>query len=104
MFGSHLINIPLSISDANGQIKELVFPKALDLDRPKRARTTFSPEQLYTLETEFRRNQYLVGRERTELAERLGLSETQVGDCNIETVLGVINGLFYLKFNHSCVS
>jgi len=55
-----------------------VFPKALDLDRPKRARTTFSPDQLCELETEFRRNQYLVGKERTELARRLKLSETQV--------------------------
>ena len=64
--------------DSNGQLKELVFPKALDLDRPKRARTTFSPEQLYTLEREFHKNQYLVGRERTELSQRLRLSETQV--------------------------
>ena len=59
-------------------VKELVFPKALDLDRPKRARTTFSAEQLYTLEREFQRNQYLVGRERTDLARKLELSETQV--------------------------
>ncbi|WAR21512.1 VAX2A-like protein [Mya arenaria] len=65
-------------SEANGSIKELVFPKALDLDRPKRARTTFSPDQLYDLEKEFQRNQYLVGKERTELANRLKLSETQV--------------------------
>ncbi|KAL5021404.1 hypothetical protein ScPMuIL_000559 [Solemya velum] len=63
---------------SNGVIKELVFPKALDLDRPKRARTTFSPEQLFYLEREFQRNQYLVGKERTDLARRLGLSETQV--------------------------
>ncbi|XP_042881094.1 ventral anterior homeobox 1b-like [Penaeus japonicus] len=64
--------------DANGQVRELVFPKGLDLDRPKRARTTFSSEQLASLEREFRRNQYLVGRERSLLAARLGLSETQV--------------------------
>ena len=68
------------LSDANGAVKELVFPKALDLDRPKRARTTFSPEQLYHLEREFHRNQYLVGKERTELAKTLRLSETQVRD------------------------
>ena len=68
------------ITDANGTLKELVFPKALDLDRPKRARTTFSPEQLYHLEREFHRNQYLVGKERTELAKTLRLSETQVGN------------------------
>lgn len=57
-----------------------MFPKALDLDRPKRARTTFSPDQLYELEREFQRNQYLVGKERTDLAKRLRLSETQVGN------------------------
>jgi len=55
-----------------------VFPKALDLDRPKRARTMFSSEQLRRLEEEFHRNQYLVGVERAELAIQLGLSETQV--------------------------
>lgn len=68
----------LYITEANGTVKELVFPKALDLDRPKRARTTFSPDQLYELEREFQRNQYLVGKERSELAKRLRLSETQV--------------------------
>ncbi|XP_046565717.1 ventral anterior homeobox 2-like [Haliotis rubra] len=68
----------LTVKDPNGMVKELVFPKALDLDRPKRARTTFSSEQLYKLEQEFQRNQYLVGKERTELAKRLKLSETQV--------------------------
>ncbi|KAK3609219.1 hypothetical protein CHS0354_035159 [Potamilus streckersoni] len=68
----------MKVRDANGTVKELVFPKALDLDRPKRARTTFSPEQLYQLEREFQRNQYLVGKERTDLAKRLHLSETQV--------------------------
>lgn len=66
------------LKDSHGGVKELVFPKALDLDRPKRARTTFSPEQLYQLEKEFQRNQYLVGKERTELAKQLKLSETQV--------------------------
>ncbi|XP_053629326.1 ventral anterior homeobox 1b-like [Cherax quadricarinatus] len=68
----------LTVTDANGQVRELVFPKGLDLDRPKRARTTFSGDQLSALEREFRRNQYLVGRERSLLAARLGLSETQV--------------------------
>ncbi|KAL4231511.1 Ventral anterior homeobox 1 [Mactra antiquata] len=68
----------IRIQEANGSVKELVFPKALDLDRPKRARTTFSPDQLFELEREFQRNQYLVGKERTDLAKRLRLSETQV--------------------------
>jgi len=66
------------VTDSSGQLKELVFPKALDLDRPKRARTTFSSEQLKRLEDEFHRNQYLIGVERGELAVQLGLSETQV--------------------------
>lgn len=68
----------LSFSDSNGSFKELVFPKALDLDRPKRARTTFSPEQLYHLEREFKRNQYMIGKDRSQLSQELGLSETQV--------------------------
>ncbi|KAK7109362.1 hypothetical protein V1264_013412 [Littorina saxatilis] len=66
------------IADSNGVVRELVFPKALDLDRPKRARTTFSRDQLDKLESEFTANQYLVGRERSQLARNLGLSETQV--------------------------
>ncbi|XP_022339792.2 ventral anterior homeobox 2-like [Crassostrea virginica] len=68
----------ITVQDSHGGVKELVFPKALDLDRPKRARTTFSPEQLFQLEKEFQRNQYLVGKERTQLAKQLKLSETQV--------------------------
>ncbi|KAB7504458.1 Ventral anterior homeobox 1 [Armadillidium nasatum] len=69
---------PANTYNANGQIKELIFPKGLDLDRPKRARTTFTTEQLAALEKEFKRNHYLVGRERSILATKLGLSETQV--------------------------
>lgn len=68
----------MTVRDANGVIRELVFPKALDLDRPKRTRTTFSREQLYFLEEEFQRKQYMVGKERSELAKRLCLTETQV--------------------------
>ncbi|RMC11348.1 hypothetical protein DUI87_11467 [Hirundo rustica rustica] len=52
--------------------------QGLDLDRPKRTRTSFTAEQLYRLEMEFQRCQYVVGRERTELARQLNLSETQV--------------------------
>lgn len=55
-----------------------MLPKGLDLDRPKRTRTSFTAEQLYRLELEFQRCQYVVGRERTELARQLNLSETQV--------------------------
>ncbi|OQR69763.1 hypothetical protein BIW11_04297 [Tropilaelaps mercedesae] len=41
-------------------MKELVFPKALDLDRPKRLRTTFSKEQLDALESVFKIKQYVI--------------------------------------------
>uniref|UniRef100_A0A8V5GAG0 Uncharacterized protein n=1 Tax=Melopsittacus undulatus TaxID=13146 RepID=A0A8V5GAG0_MELUD len=64
--------------NAKGTIREIVLPKGLDLDRPKRTRTSFTAEQLYRLELEFQRCQYVVGRERTELARQLNLSETQV--------------------------
>ncbi|XP_059749348.1 ventral anterior homeobox 2 [Balaenoptera ricei] len=66
------------VRDAKGTIREIVLPKGLDLDRPKRSRTSFTAEQLYRLEMEFQRCQYVVGRERTELARQLNLSETQV--------------------------
>lgn len=69
----------LDSADAKGTIREIVLPKGLDLDRPKRTRTSFTAEQLYRLELEFQRCQYVVGRERTELARQLNLSETQVG-------------------------
>ena len=58
--------------------KILLLPKALDLDRPKRSRTAFAKWQLDALETTFRLNPYLVGEQRTSLARRLALSETQV--------------------------
>ena len=68
----------LFVADAKGSIREIILPKGLDLDRPKRTRTSFTAEQLYRLEMEFQRCQYVVGRERTELARQLNLSETQV--------------------------
>ncbi|XP_067417385.1 ventral anterior homeobox 1 [Emydura macquarii macquarii] len=66
------------VRDAKGSIREIILPKGLDLDRPKRTRTSFTAEQLYRLEMEFQRCQYVVGRERTDLARQLNLSETQV--------------------------
>ncbi|EPY82191.1 hypothetical protein CB1_000678006 [Camelus ferus] len=71
-------NCFLLLQDAKGSIREIILPKGLDLDRPKRTRTSFTAEQLYRLEMEFQRCQYVVGRERTELARQLNLSETQV--------------------------
>uniref|UniRef100_A0A8V0X4E7 Homeobox domain-containing protein n=1 Tax=Gallus gallus TaxID=9031 RepID=A0A8V0X4E7_CHICK len=65
------------VRDAKGTIREMVLPKGLDLDRPKRTRTSFTAEQLYGLELHFQRCHYVVGRERSELARQLRLSETQ---------------------------
>ncbi|XP_065489975.1 ventral anterior homeobox 2 isoform X3 [Caloenas nicobarica] len=45
------------VRDAKGTIREIVLPKGLDLDRPKRTRTSFTAEQLYRLELEFQRCQ-----------------------------------------------
>jgi DNA-binding transcriptional regulator LsrR (DeoR family) len=67
--------------------------KALDLDRPKRARTTFSSCQLQRLEVEFQKNQYMVGVERAELASELGLSETQVID-SLVRFISFLNELY----------
>ncbi|XP_010002285.1 PREDICTED: ventral anterior homeobox 1 [Chaetura pelagica] len=66
------------VRDAKGSIREIILPKGLDLDRPKRTRTSFTAEQLYRLAMGLPRCQYVVGRERTELARQLNLSETQV--------------------------
>ena len=77
-FTETLCSLFLFWTDAKGTIREIVLPKGLDLDRPKRTRTSFTAEQLYRLELEFQRCQYVVGRERTELARQLNLSETQV--------------------------
>ncbi|XP_009639724.1 ventral anterior homeobox 1 [Egretta garzetta] len=63
------------VRDAKGSIREIILPKGLDLDRPKRTRTSFTAEQLYRLEMEFQRCQYVVGRERTELARQLDIGK-----------------------------
>ncbi|GFR28475.1 homeobox protein not2 [Trichonephila clavata] len=46
--------------------------------RMKRIRTIFTPEQLERLESEFERQQYMVGPERLFLASNLNLTESQV--------------------------
>ncbi|KAK4026606.1 hypothetical protein OUZ56_015607 [Daphnia magna] len=66
------------VKDSKGLEKILLLPKALDLDRPKRSRTAFAKWQLDALETTFGSHPYLVGEQRTLLARRLGLSETQI--------------------------
>ncbi|CAJ0604059.1 unnamed protein product [Cylicocyclus nassatus] len=68
----------LKIKGANGEERTLQFPLKLDLERPKRPRTTFSEEQLRLLEEAFQENGYLTGEARLALATRLALSDTQV--------------------------
>ncbi|VDO26720.1 unnamed protein product [Haemonchus placei] len=68
----------LRIKGANGEERTLQFPMKLDLERPKRPRTTFSEEQLRLLEEAFQENGYLTGEARMALAARLALSDTQV--------------------------
>lgn len=46
--------------------------------KSKRVRTIFTPEQLERLETEFERQQYMVGSGRHYLASTLNLTEAQV--------------------------
>lgn len=46
--------------------------------KSKRVRTIFTPEQLERLESEFERQQYMVGPERLYLAHTLQLTEAQV--------------------------
>lgn len=46
--------------------------------KSKRMRTIFTTEQLERLETEFQKQQYMVGHERLYLAKTLDLSEAQV--------------------------
>lgn len=46
--------------------------------KSKRVRTIFTPEQLERLETEFERQQYMVGTGRLYLASTLNLTEAQV--------------------------
>ncbi|XP_054680578.1 ventral anterior homeobox 2 isoform X2 [Grus americana] len=57
------------VRDAKGTIREIVLPKGLDLDRPKRTRTSFTAEQLYRLELEFQRCQSRSG-SRTDARSR----------------------------------
>ncbi|KIH48775.1 homeobox domain protein, partial [Ancylostoma duodenale] len=68
----------LKIKGANGEERTLQFPLKLDLERPKRPRTTFSEDQLRLLEEAFQENGYLTGEARLALATRLALSDTQV--------------------------
>ncbi|RWS23282.1 ventral anterior homeobox 2b-like protein, partial [Leptotrombidium deliense] len=63
---------------SNGDEKQILLPKKLDLERPKRLRTTFTSNQLQTLEDVFARNRYLSAKEKKELSSKLKLTETQI--------------------------
>ncbi|VDM63836.1 unnamed protein product [Angiostrongylus costaricensis] len=56
----------ITIESANRQIKK------------KKARTTFSGRQIFELEKQFDAKKYLSSTERTELAKKLHVTETQV--------------------------
>ncbi|VDK72072.1 unnamed protein product [Anisakis simplex] len=68
----------MTFADSKGEVREMLFPKALDLYRPKRPRTTFSTYQLNELEKEYEQNPYLIGEDRVKLADKLKLTDTQV--------------------------
>ena len=54
--------------------------------KPKRIRTIFTPEQLERLESEFDKQQYMVGNERFYLATTLDLTEAQVKVKNLYSI------------------
>ena len=56
----------------------MYIPAALDLERPKRPRTTFTERQLHVLERQFEDNHFISEARRQTLAMELGLTETQV--------------------------
>lgn len=49
------------------------------MNKSKRTRTSFTVDQLEGLEQYFRESQYVTSADRKMIADRLGLSETQVG-------------------------
>jgi len=67
---------PITVNRKSG--KSYKNLKGLSECKSKRVRTIFTPEQLERLETEFERQQYMVGTGRHYLAATLNLSEAQV--------------------------
>ena len=62
----------------NNQTSPIVKTNSIKLCRRRKARTVFSDQQLSGLEKRFETQKYLSTPERVELANDLGLSETQV--------------------------
>jgi len=77
----------------NGKERSLQIPAALDLDRPKRPRTTFTEQQLGVLELEFQNGHFVSEERRQILASRLHLSGTQVGSKSLYNLGKVICAL-----------
>ena len=57
----------------------LITRNHLNLIRKKRTRAAFTHAQVFELERKFNEQRYLSGPERADLAQRLKLTETQVG-------------------------
>ncbi|CAG7674136.1 unnamed protein product [Allacma fusca] len=68
----------LMVTDLNGRKKQMLIPASLDLERPKRPRTTFTENQLKILEGEFTASHFISESKRQKLSASLGLSETQI--------------------------
>ncbi|CAF1323701.1 unnamed protein product [Adineta steineri] len=84
---SPFCNSPISAYTFLNQLKtneNLTLSSSFESDhstiqtKSKRIRTIFTPEQLERLETEFEKQQYMVGNERLYLAKKLDLSEAQI--------------------------
>ncbi|EFP00931.1 hypothetical protein GCK72_001363 [Caenorhabditis remanei] len=91
---SHLIKDILDLPTSNGEIDEFGrCKKSLEKEqersgsisseksmrnKKKKARTTFSGKQVFELEKQFEAKKYLSSSDRSELARRLDVTETQV--------------------------
>ncbi|CAJ0579558.1 unnamed protein product, partial [Mesorhabditis spiculigera] len=67
-----------TIKGGDGQERRMELPLQLDVDRPKRPRTTFHADQLQALEMAFQIDGYPNAEKRARLAKELRLSDTQV--------------------------
>ncbi|KAL7072140.1 hypothetical protein ACQ4LE_008442 [Meloidogyne hapla] len=72
VFDPLILQTPLALTMGPG------FPLFQQMQKTKRIRTAFSPQQLAHLEHAFKNNKYIVGSERKQLSKQLLLSETQV--------------------------
>lgn len=91
LYFKHIINIYHSFlhcilggKDDDGSFKSgMGMSGSSSLSKKQRkARTAFTDHQLQTLEKSFERQKYLSVQDRMELANKLGLSDTQVNNTN----------------------